>query len=124
MIKLPEDGSRKILRKVANDKSARRHIHEDFNLHDHKPARKTRGSQTHEIDYLVAPKNRPHPADGAINIEVDGTKDSTVLAYTDGSKSELGVGSGTVIFIGNKIVTQIKSRLDVSARIIKRSRLP
>jgi len=76
-------------------------------------ARKIRGSQTQEIDYLVAPKNWPHPADGAIIIEAEGTKDSTVLAYTDGSKSELGVGSSTVIFKGNKIVTQIKSRLMV-----------
>jgi len=75
-------------------------------------ARKTRGSQTQEIDYFVPPKNWPHSADGAINIETEGTKDSNVLAYTDGSKSELGVGSGTVIFIGNRIVTQIKSRLD------------
>jgi len=75
-------------------------------------ARKIRVSQTQEIDYLVAPKNWPHPADGAIIIEAEETKDSTVLAYTDGSKSELGVGSGMVIFIGNKIVTQIKSRLD------------
>ena len=51
-------------------------------------------------------------ADGAIIIEEEDTKNSTVLAYTDGSKSELGVGFGTVIFIGNKIATQIKSRLD------------
>jgi ribonuclease HI len=75
-------------------------------------ARKTRGSQTQEIDYVVEHKNWPHPADGAIIIEEEETKDSTVLAYTDGSKNELGVGSGMVIFIGNKIATQIKSRLD------------
>jgi len=30
----------------------------------------------------------------------------------DGSKSELGVGSGTVIYKGNKIATQITTRLD------------
>jgi hypothetical protein len=57
-------------------------------------ARKIRGSQTQEIDYLVEQKNWPHPADGAISIEEEETNDSTVLAYTDGSKSELGVGSG------------------------------
>jgi hypothetical protein len=74
--------------------------------------RKIRGSQTQEIHYVVEHKNWSHPADGAIIIEEEETKDSTVLAYTDGSKSELGVVSGTVIFIGNKITTQIKSRLD------------
>jgi ribonuclease HI len=73
---------------------------------------KIRGSQTQEIDYVVEHKNWPYPADGAIIIEEEETKDSTVLAYTDGSKSELGVGSGTVMFIGTKIATQIKSRLD------------
>jgi len=35
MINHPEDGSRKILRNVANYKSARRHIQEGFNLHGH-----------------------------------------------------------------------------------------
>ena len=75
-------------------------------------ARKTRGSQTQEIDHVVEHKNWPHPAEGAIIIEEEETNDSTVLAYTDGSKSELGIGSGTVIFIGNEIATQIKSRLD------------
>lgn len=74
-------------------------------------ARKIRGSQPQEIDYVVEHKNWQHPADGDIIIEED-TNDSTVLAYTDGSKSELGVGSGTVIYLGNKIVTQIKARLD------------
>jgi ribonuclease HI len=67
-------------------------------------ARKIRGSQTQEIDYIVEHKNWPHPADGAIDIEEEETKNSTVLAVL--------VGSGTVIFIGNKIATQIKSRLD------------
>jgi hypothetical protein len=36
MIKHPEDASRKILLKVANYKSDRRHIQQDVNLHDHK----------------------------------------------------------------------------------------
>ena len=74
--------------------------------------RKIRGSVTQELDYVVEHKNWPHPADGAIIIEEEDTKESTVLAYTDGSKSELGVGSGTVIFIGKEIATPIKSRLD------------
>ena len=68
-------------------------------------ARKIRGSQTQEIDYVVEHKNWPHLADGAIIIEEEESNNPTVLAYTDGSKSELGVGSGTVIFIGNEIAT-------------------
>jgi len=75
-------------------------------------ARKIRGSQPQEIDYVVEYKKWPHPADGAIIIEDEDTKDPTVLAYTDGSKSELGVGSGTVIHKRNKIATQITTRLD------------
>jgi ribonuclease HI len=75
-------------------------------------ARKISVSLTQEIDYVVEHKNWSQPADGAIIIYEEGTKDSTVLAYTDGSKSELGVVSGTIIFIENKIATQIKSRLD------------
>ena len=64
--------------------------------------RKIRGSLTQELDYVVEHKNWPHPADGAIIFEEEDTKESTVLAYTDGSKSGLGVGSGTVIYIGKK----------------------
>ena len=75
-------------------------------------ARKKRGSQTQEIDHAVEHKNWSHPADGAVTIEEEATMDSAVLIYTDGSKSELGVGSGTVIFIGNELPTQIKERLD------------
>jgi ribonuclease HI len=80
-------------------------------------ATKLRGSQTQEIDYVVEQKNWPHSADRAVIIEEEETNDSTVLAYTDGSKSELGVGSRTVIFIGNEIATQIKSRLDSNCSI-------
>jgi ribonuclease HI len=75
-------------------------------------ARKIRENQTNEIDYVVEYKNWPHPADGAITTEKEETKDSTVRVYTDGSKSELGVGSGVVIYINNEIETKIKSRLD------------
>jgi hypothetical protein len=75
-------------------------------------ARKIRRSQTQEIDYVVEHKNWQHPADGAIIIEEEETNDSTVLAYTDGGKNELGVGFDTVIYTGNKITTQIRSRFD------------
>jgi len=59
--------------------------------------RKIRGSQPQEIDYAVENRNWPHPADGAIIIEDEYTKEPNVLACTDGSKCELGVGSCTVI---------------------------
>jgi hypothetical protein len=44
--------------------------------------------------------------------EDEDTKVPTVLAYTVGSKIELGVGSGTVIYKGNKIATLITTRLE------------
>jgi preprotein translocase subunit SecY len=34
------------------------------------------------------------------------------MVYTDGSKSENGVGSGVAIFIGKELVTQLKHKLD------------
>jgi len=49
MVKHPEDGSRKILRNVANYKSTRRHIQEYFKLHGHNPVE----SITGRIAYAV-----------------------------------------------------------------------
>ena len=49
MIKHPEDGSRKILRDIANYKSARRHIQDDVNLQGHNPL----DSITGRIAYAV-----------------------------------------------------------------------
>jgi len=65
--------------------------------------RKTRGSQTPEIDNVVELKDWTHPAYAVIITEAKDYKDQLVQVYTDGSKCETGVGSGAVIFIGQEI---------------------
>jgi ribonuclease HI len=74
--------------------------------------RKGKGSQTQELDTVVALKDWPHPADCVIITEAKDYKDPTVQAYTDGSKCEQRVESGAAIFIVKKTVAQIKLRLD------------
>jgi ribonuclease HI len=53
-----------------------------------------------------------HPADVVKIIEVRENKKKTIQLYTDGSKSEHGVGSGVVIFVRNKLAAQLKFKLD------------
>jgi hypothetical protein len=74
--------------------------------------RKGKGSQTQELDTVVDLKEWPHPADCVTITEAKDYYDTTVQAYTDGSKCEQGLGSGAAIFIGKKAVAQIKLRLD------------
>ena len=75
-------------------------------------ARKTRSSHTQEIDNTLDYKDWPHPADCPIITVSEDNNDPTIQAYTDGSKGEQGVGFGAAIFIGTKLVTQIKYKLD------------
>jgi ribonuclease HI len=74
--------------------------------------RKSRGSQTLELDNIVELKDWPHPADAVIITETKDYKDQTVQVYTNGSKCENCVESGAVISTGKEIAAQIKLRLD------------
>jgi ribonuclease HI len=74
--------------------------------------RKNKVSHAHVLDNGVDLKDWPHPADAVKIIETKDYKDSTVQAYTDGSKYEQGVGSGVAIFIGEKVAAQTKYKLD------------
>jgi hypothetical protein len=56
----------------------------------------------------VEPKHWPHPTDIAPVIEVNDYKDKNIKIFTDGSKSEQGVGAGVAIFRGMELVTQLK----------------
>jgi hypothetical protein len=53
----------------------------------------------------VEPKNWPHPADIASVIEVNDYEDKNEKIFTDGSKSEQGVGRGVAIFRGTEFET-------------------
>jgi ribonuclease HI len=56
--------------------------------------------------------NWPHPAE-AVNIkQVEGYKEQTIQIYTDGSKSEFGVGSGVAIFLKDELKAQHKYKVD------------
>jgi ribonuclease HI len=52
-----------------------------------------------------------HPADEAKILEADEHKDQTIHAYTDGSKTRNGVGSGVALYIGKELALQEKFKL-------------
>jgi ribonuclease HI len=72
---------------------------------------KGKGMQSN-IDGKVEPKNWSHPADTVRLLEREGHKEFTLQIYTDGSKSEHGVGSGVAIFTGNELTKQLTFKLD------------
>jgi hypothetical protein len=74
--------------------------------------KKGRGNQTHEIDREVDLKHWQHSADDAKLIEADDHKDQLIHAYTDGSKTRHGVGSGVALFFGAELALQEKLKLD------------
>ena len=53
-----------------------------------------------------------HPADEAKILEADEHKDQIIHAYTDGSKTRHGVGSGVALYIGTDLALQEKFKLD------------
>jgi hypothetical protein len=65
-----------------------------------------RKSQAHDIDHEVQPKDWPHPADSVTITEQQ--DEHAIKIFTDGSKSEHGVGAEIAIFIQNKLVAPIK----------------
>jgi ribonuclease HI len=74
-----------------------------------------RNNQKFQIDEAEKPRNWLHPA----GIRVDSVNDTTEDGeepfwhiYTDGSKSEQGVGSGVAVFIGKVLTEQLKFKLD------------
>jgi len=62
-----------------------------------KAKERTENSKT-EMDLEVEFKNWPHPTDAVIIEEVKSEEDTTIAAYTDGSKQEQRVVSGAGIF--------------------------
>jgi len=58
--------------------------------------------QAYEIDHKAQPKDWLHPADTVKVTEQ--LEEQDIQIYTDGSKSEHGVGAGIAIFIQNELV--------------------
>lgn len=65
-----------------------------------------------QVDIPLNYKKWPHPADFPTIQEANLKKNYTVEVYTDGSRTEQGVGSGIAIFIHNEIVHQLQYKLD------------
>jgi hypothetical protein len=67
-----------------------------------------RKSHAHEIDHEVQPKDWLHPAD---SVRITEQEEHAIQIFTDGSKSEYGVGAGIAIFIQNKLAHQLRYTL-------------
>ena len=57
-------------------------------------------------------ENWTHPATHIKKIEGEEESLNPIQAYTDGSKSHLGVGAGVVIFLDNNIIKTIQYRIN------------
>jgi ribonuclease HI len=68
-----------------------------------------RNNQAHQTDHEVQLKDWLHPAD-TVRI-TDQEEDHTIQIFTDGSKSEHGVGAGIAIFIQNRLEHQLRYTL-------------
>jgi hypothetical protein len=68
-----------------------------------------RNNQVYEIDHEVQPKDWLHPAD-TVRI-TDQEDEHAMQIFTDGSKSQHGVGAGIAIFIQNKLEHQLRYTL-------------
>jgi ribonuclease HI len=74
--------------------------------------KKGRENQTHAIDREVEFKYWQHPADEAKILEADKHKNQIIHAYTDGSKTRHGIGSGVSLYIGTDLALQENFKLD------------
>jgi hypothetical protein len=83
--------------------------------------KKGRGNQTHAIDREVEFKYWQHPADEAKILEADEHKEQIIYAYTDGSKTRHGVGSGVALYIGTDEHCRKISSWTTDAQITKLS---
>jgi hypothetical protein len=57
--------------------------------------RKEIGKQIHNMDTEVHFKHWQHPADEAKSLDTDGNEERRIQAYTNGRKTQHGVGAGT-----------------------------
>jgi hypothetical protein len=58
------------------------------------------------LDQEVEHRHWPHPATAVSIKEIETTYESTISAYTDGSRSEEGVGAGAVLYYGSNTIAR------------------
>ena len=71
----------------------------------------TQGIAT-QYDREMDLENWNHPATHVKTIERDEESSHPIEAYTDGSKSDFGVGVGIVILLDNNLITTMQYRLN------------
>jgi ribonuclease HI len=72
-----------------------------------------RSTQKYQIDKAENPRNWLHPANiVSFNDTKDEGEEDWWNNFTDGSKSEQGVGSGVAVFTGKVLTEQLKFKLD------------
>jgi len=72
----------------------------------------TKDRQNQLLDHETEHQDWTHPADTVRITEQNETMEHTIHIYTDGSKTEQGVGSGIAIYVNNKLSHQIKHKLN------------
>ena len=75
---------------------------------------KRNGYKNLKIDHDKLPKQWLHPADRAITIDADNTQEDPthINIYTDGSKSEQGVGAGIAIIRPGTTTVELMYKMD------------
>ncbi|KAJ4448236.1 hypothetical protein ANN_10250 [Periplaneta americana] len=94
---------------AANNIKLEKKIEEIVNLYFAKTRHKYDGLN---LDYIIQHKNWTHPAELIDIKETEQNTEYTYEIYTDGSKSERGVGAGVAIFHSNELIQQLRFRLD------------
>ena len=64
------------------------------------------------VDTDMGVKHWHHPAETITFLTEDNEETSTILIFTDGSKSEQGVGAGIVIYKSGNLINSLKYRLN------------
>jgi ribonuclease HI len=73
--------------------------------------RTTKDKGNLQLDHETDQKDWTHPADTVDLRDSNDSKEYSIHVYTDGSKSENGVGSGVAIYTNHKLTHQIKYKL-------------
>ena len=72
-----------------------------------------RSTEKYQVDKAENPRNWLHLADiVSVNYTKDEGEEHWWNIFTDGSKSEQGVGSGVAVFTGKVLAEQLKFKLD------------
>jgi hypothetical protein len=70
-----------------------------------------RDRKNHQLDHEIELKDWTHPADTVTISEQNEVNEHMIEIFTDGSKNEHGVGSGTDIYVQNMLTHKMKHKL-------------